>query len=110
LINEIVPGTQKTTALVEEISAASEEQDIGIKQIHDAMVELDSVTQDNAKSSEQLAHSSEVMLKDAQKLSKMISYFRVSQSMGHVEYEEELSEELLEEKHESASKDDWTSF
>jgi methyl-accepting chemotaxis protein len=110
LINEIVPGTQKTTSLVEEISAASEEQDIGIKQIHDAMVELDVVTQDNAKSSEQLAHSSEVMLKDARKLSKMISYFKVSQNMNHIEYEDDLSEELLDDKQKSDSKDEWTSF
>lgn len=78
LINEIVPGTQKTTSLIEEISTASEEQDVGIKQIHDAMVSLDAVAHDNAKASEQLAKSSEVMLSEAKKLSNMISYFKVS--------------------------------
>jgi|GEM_PF-4610089 len=78
LINEMVPSTQSTTTLIEEISAASEEQDIGIKQIHDAMNSLDRTTQDNAKSSESLAVNSKQMLKEAKKLSSMITFFNVS--------------------------------
>ena len=78
LINEMVPSTQSTTTLIEEISAASEEQDIGIKQIHDAMNSLDRTTQDNAKSSESLAVNSKQMLKEAKKLSSMITFFYVS--------------------------------
>ena len=119
LINEIVPGTQKTTALVEEISSASEEQDIGIKQIHDAMVELDAVTQDNAKSSQQLAHSSIVMLQEAQKLSKMISYFKVNDGVYHSESEDELDTSFEKEditlqdtptNRSDSKEDDWEDF
>lgn len=105
LINEIVPGTQKTTSLVEEISAASEEQDIGIKQIHDAMMELDIGTQDNAKSSKQLAHSSEVMLREAQKLLDMISYFKVSESV------QDFNKTLVQlDVKKEVKEDDWADF
>jgi len=119
LINEIVPGTQTTTSLVEEISLASEEQDIGIKQIHDAMIELDAVTQDNAKSSQQLAHSSIVMLQEAQKLSKMISYFKVNDGIYYLETENEdeidfdKEETTLQEpskKVSNSQEDDWEDF
>ncbi len=85
LINEIVPSTQSTTTLIEEISAASEEQDIGIKQIHDAMTNLDRTTQDNAKSSESLAINSKRMLVEAQKLSSMMKYFKVSKGTQEIE-------------------------
>ena len=83
LISEMVPSTQSTTILIEEISAASEEQDIGIKQIHDAMTDLDRTTQDNAKSSEILATNSVSMLEKAQKLASMMTYFKVSSDENH---------------------------
>ncbi|MEA3352495.1 MAG: methyl-accepting chemotaxis protein [Campylobacterota bacterium] len=116
LINEIVPGTQKTTALIEEISTASEEQDVGIKQIHDAMVSLDSVAHDNAKASEQLANSSGVMLSQAKRLSKMISYFKVKGSSKQKdELDIDLDDELDDLQTEiiaadSGKKSNWTNF
>jgi methyl-accepting chemotaxis protein len=114
LINEIVPGTQSTTALIEEISAASEEQDIGIKQIHNAMINLDAITHDNAKSSEHLAHSSEVMLHQARKLTQMISFFKVkgstqSYSIDDDKIDQDIESEVTHHSDES-SKDDWGSF
>jgi methyl-accepting chemotaxis protein len=78
LINKIVPSIQQTTTLVEEISAATEEQDIGIKQIHDAMTELDKSTQLNANSSEELARSSQSMTQEAWQLSEMMKFFTLS--------------------------------
>jgi methyl-accepting chemotaxis protein len=112
LINEIVPGTQSTTSLIEEISAASEEQDIGIKQIHNAMVSLDASTHDNAKSSEHLAHSSEVMLKEARKLSKMINFFKVK-GVSNIDTNESINKpktKIKETKHIQDSDDDWGNF
>lgn len=116
LINEIVPGTQKTTSLIEEISTASEEQDVGIKQIHDAMVSLDSVAHDNAKASEQLAQSSVVMLSEAKKLSKMISYFKVNGSIDKEDILDITLEDDMEVNQEENipsnvdKKSNWTNF
>ena len=78
LINEIVPSIKQTTTLIEEISAAAEEQDIGIKQIHDAMTDLDATTQTNATASEQLARSSESMSGEASELVSMMTFFSLS--------------------------------
>lgn len=116
LINEMVPSTQSTTTLIEEISAASEEQDIGIKQIHDAMNSLDRTTQDNAKSSESLAVNSKQMLKEAQKLSTMIKFFNVStgaQSLNNNEdlnlsNEDEINEAVMESSNEKPK--NWVNF
>lgn len=89
LINEIVPSTQSTTTLVEEISSATEEQDIGIKQIHEAMTSLDKMTQDNARASEMLANNSKKMSIQAEKLTDMIRFFRVDKRKTG-EYREEV--------------------
>ena len=78
LINEIVPSIQQTTTLIEEISAAAEEQDIGIKQIHDAMTDLDKTTQSNASASEELARSSESMTQESIHLVEMMKFFSLS--------------------------------
>ena len=117
LINEIVPGTQKTTALIEEISAASEEQDIGIKQIHNAMLSLDAITHDNVKSSKHLAKSSEVMLQEAKRLSLMISYFKVGDSIesgGDIVVADKEEDDSISQNSEllpqSSSEDDWEKF
>ncbi|RLA81847.1 MAG: hypothetical protein DRG78_08540 [Epsilonproteobacteria bacterium] len=78
LINEIVPSIQQTTTLIEEISAAAEEQDIGIKQIHDAMTDLDKTTQSSASASEELARSSQSMTAEAKQLVDMMTFFTLS--------------------------------
>ncbi|MCK5881907.1 MAG: hypothetical protein KAG18_08520, partial [Sinobacterium sp.] len=59
LLDEIVPSIQKTADLVEEIAAASDEQTIGLRQINEAITQLDGVTQQNAAASEQLAATAE---------------------------------------------------
>jgi len=118
LINEIVPGTQKTTSLIEEIATASEEQDVGIKQIHDAMVSLDSVAHDNAKASQQLAKSSDIMLSEAKKLSKMIRYFKVTKQNHNIDEKfisqqtQEIQEDLEIDSYKSNSskESNWTNF
>ena len=48
LLNVIVPNIQKTAELVQEISAASKEQDSGAEQINKAIQQLDQVIQQNA--------------------------------------------------------------
>ena len=90
LINEIVPSIQKTTSLIEEISAASEEQDSGIKQIHDAITQVDSLTQQNAAASEELAGSSRSMDQEAKKLLDLIKFFKV-------DIEQKVEEKIIKE-------------
>ena len=77
LIGSVVPAIRKTAELVQEITAASVEQDAGTAQINQALIQLDSVVQKNASNSEELASMSEEMASQAAQLSNTIGYFTV---------------------------------
>ncbi len=77
LLEKIVPNIQKTADLVQEISAASDEQAIGTSQIADAMGQLDSVTQQNAAASEQLAATAEEAKSQVKSLSERLLFFKL---------------------------------
>ncbi|MDX1812615.1 MAG: methyl-accepting chemotaxis protein, partial [Gammaproteobacteria bacterium] len=51
LLEEMLPGIEKTANLVEEITAASQEQRSGVSQVNTAIRQLDQVAQSNAASS-----------------------------------------------------------
>ncbi len=78
LLEKMVPDIARTAELVQEISAASEEQAGGVGQINGAMQQLDQVTQQNAAASEKLATTSQQMRSQSQSLLEMISFFRLS--------------------------------
>ena len=77
LLDAIVPSIQKTSDLVQEISAASQEQSTGVAQINSAVMQLNKVTQTNASSSEELAATAEEMSTQAEEL---VSKMRILQS------------------------------
>jgi methyl-accepting chemotaxis protein len=77
LLDEIVPSINKTSDLVQEITAASEEQSSGAGQINTAMDQLNQITQQNASSSEELAATAEEMSASAEQLQQLVSYFNV---------------------------------
>ena len=52
---------QQTAALLDEIATASKEQSTGIKQVSEAVFDLDKVTQQNAADADQAAHIAEDM-------------------------------------------------
>jgi len=80
LLDEIVPSIQKTADLVQEITASSEEQASGINEINGAMTQLDTVTQNNAALSEELASTAEEMNSQALSLEDMMEFFHVEDS------------------------------
>jgi len=76
----IVPDIQKTAKLVQEITAASIEQNSGANQINNAINQLNKVTQQNAASAEEMATSSEELSSQADNLREMIGFFKVNAS------------------------------
>jgi methyl-accepting chemotaxis protein len=82
LLGEMVPSITKTSDLVQEISAASEEQAAGVAQINIAMVQLNQVTQQNASSSEELAATAEEMSSQAEQLQRAMSFFTLESESG----------------------------
>ena len=76
MLARLVPDIKKTAGLVEEISAACREQDVGAGQINQAIQQLDKVTQQNASASEQVSATSDELAAQAEKLQATIAYFR----------------------------------
>ena len=77
LLNSIIPDIQKTAKLVQEISSASVEQNVGADQINNAVQQLNQVAQQNASTSEQMAHTSEQMANQAEQLIEAVGYFKI---------------------------------
>jgi len=77
ILASIVPGIQKTSDLVEEITAASDQQASGVKQINQSMSQLDSVTNQNASGAEELAATAEELAGSVESLRDLISFFKI---------------------------------
>ncbi len=78
LLEKMVPDITRTAELVQEISAASEEQSSGVEQINSAMQQLDKVTQQNAAGSEELAATAEEMQAQSKNLQQVVGFFRLA--------------------------------
>ena len=76
-INELIPDIKRTAELVQEISAASNEQNQGAQQINQAIMQLDKVVQQNASASEESASMSEELAGQAEQMASTISYFKI---------------------------------
>jgi len=82
MLTKLVPDIRRTAELVEEITAACREQDVGSSQINQAIQQLDQVTQQNAASSEEVSATSEELTAQAEQLQTTISYFRIDSHMS----------------------------
>lgn len=76
-MNEILPDIEKTSNLIQEISAASAEQRNGTDQVNNAIQQLNSVIQQNSASSEELAGNAEELYSQAEGLRNLIKYFKL---------------------------------
>ncbi|MET4221671.1 methyl-accepting chemotaxis protein [Bradyrhizobium sp. LB7.2] len=84
MLSKLVPDIKRTAELVEEITAACREQDVGSAQINQAIQQLDKVGQQNASASEQVSSTSEELASQAEQLQSTIAYFRIEQGgKGH---------------------------
>jgi len=79
ILDAMVPNIQRTAELVQEIAAASIEQDAGAEQISKAIQQLDAVIQANASSSEEMASTSEELSSQAEQMQSAIGFFRLGQ-------------------------------
>ena len=77
LMTEIMPEIDKTAKLVQEISAASLEQNSGADQINSAVQQLSQVTQQNAAASEEMATSAEELSAQSEQLRDAVSFFKI---------------------------------
>ncbi|PKP08476.1 MAG: hypothetical protein CVU09_15660 [Bacteroidetes bacterium HGW-Bacteroidetes-4] len=77
IFTELVPVIQNSFSLVREISAASNEQDIGASQVNKAIMELDKVSQDNASAADNISNLTQEFVQEVLQLQEAISFFKV---------------------------------
>ena len=77
MLSKMVPDIQRTAELVQEIAAASAEQNSGAAQINKAIQQLDIVVQQNASASEEMASTSEELSSQAEQMQSAMAFFRV---------------------------------
>jgi len=76
-LTRLVPDIRKTSELVEEISAAVREQDVGAGQINKAIQQLDSLIQQNAAAAEEMSTTAAELNDRSNELQDTISFFQV---------------------------------
>jgi methyl-accepting chemotaxis protein len=75
----MVASVARVTDIMAEIMAAGEEQSAGIEQINQAIVQMDSVTQQNAALVEEAAAAAGSLQEQAQGLAGLVGSFRLDQ-------------------------------
>jgi len=78
VIDEIVVSVQQVNQLIGEISVASIEQSAGVDEINKAIVQLESVTQQNAALVEEASASSLTFQEQADRLRDLVARFKVA--------------------------------
>jgi methyl-accepting chemotaxis protein len=82
LLHKLVPDIQRTSDLIQEIAAASNEQSSGVAQVNKALQQLDQVIQQNASASEELASTAEELSSQSEQLQEVVEFFTLS-DQGH---------------------------
>jgi len=95
LLGAMIPSIRKTSDLVQEIAAASQEQSTGLAQISSAMNQLSQATQQNAAASEELAATAEEMSGQAASLQQLMDFFATDNAVRQpIAHEPVLKPEL----------------
>jgi len=77
IFTNLVPDIKRSHELVQEITSATKEQDMGTGQITGAILELDKITQANANSVENFSKLTKEFTIEAEEMQKVVSYFRI---------------------------------
>ncbi|KQX01426.1 chemotaxis protein [Massilia sp. Root418] len=77
-MSQVVTSVRQVTDIVAAISAATDEQNAGIAQVHQAITQMDQVTQENASLVEETAAAAQLMRDQAEELSQAVAAFKIS--------------------------------
>lgn len=77
-LTRILDSIKKVGGIVEEISAASQEQAAGIDQVNNAVTQMDTATQQNAALVEQASAASKNMQMQAEELVHHVEFFKIN--------------------------------
>lgn len=83
---DIVGGIAKVSDILADIAAAGSEQSAGIEQTHQAVNEMDQITQHNAALVEEIAATAEPLQDQASALEQVVQCFRLKGEHGSAGY------------------------
>jgi methyl-accepting chemotaxis protein len=83
-MQEIVTSVKHVADIMSEITAASQEQSVGIEQVNLAIAQMDEMTQQNAALVEQAAAAAESMQDQAGSLAQAVSIFKLEHNPSHI--------------------------
>ena len=81
-MHEVVSAIRRVSDIMGEISAASNEQSLGVSQVGEAVTSLDQTTQQNAALVEQMAAAASSLNAQAGELVQAVSVFKLAQGQG----------------------------
>jgi methyl-accepting chemotaxis protein-2 (aspartate sensor receptor) len=81
-MQEVVESVRRVTDIMAEISHASEEQRAGISQVHEAVTQMDQVTQQNAALVEEAAAAAQALQDQAHELEEVVKIFKLGSQSG----------------------------
>src|SRR5450830_626954 len=76
-IDQVVSSVKHVTDIIAEITAASQEQSVGIEEVNHAIIEMDGVTQQNAALVEEAAAAAQSLQDQAAELARVVSVFKL---------------------------------
>ncbi|MFL9879630.1 methyl-accepting chemotaxis protein [Herbaspirillum rhizosphaerae] len=79
-MDEVVSSVKRVTDIVGEITAASQEQSVGLDEINRAITQMDEVTQQNAALVEEAAAAAQSLQEQASNLSQTVSVFKLDRN------------------------------
>ncbi|MER3052405.1 methyl-accepting chemotaxis protein [Xanthomonas hortorum] len=80
---ELVASVQRVTDIMGEISAASQEQSVGIEQVNITVTQMDETTQQNAALVEEATAAARSMEEQAGQLTEAVAVFKIAQTSTH---------------------------
>jgi methyl-accepting chemotaxis protein len=115
-VEEVVTSIRRVSEIVGQISAASAEQNVGVKQIGQAIAQMDQVTQQNAALVEQSAAAATGLRQQAQDLVGTVAVFRLDGGSAPLATSSRAASPAQVRRDRApasasvSANDDWTSF
>lgn len=82
-MHDVVQSIQRVTALMGQINSATSEQSLGIRQVAEAVTQMDHTTQQNAALVEESAAASASLREQAMRLTGLVSQFQLGEHPDH---------------------------
>jgi methyl-accepting chemotaxis protein len=82
LMREVVEAVRDVAGMLAQITAASAEQETGIRQVNTALTEMDGMTQQNAAMVEEAAVAAASLRAEAERLDGAVAFFRTGRASG----------------------------